>query len=137
MPEYLTKMVNQKGETCTLFCSLGFCLTIWPAPEGICPRASLTHYNQVDLLWWDGYDWPNEVDLHGEQMEVYCRKLQPAIVLNDRYVPCKLAGIQDPARATLLRTGEKVSWKRQDDAVVLTLPGEPATDLDEVVEVSW
>jgi alpha-L-fucosidase len=46
----------------------------------------LTRFGKVDLLWWDGYDWPTEVDLHGPEMEEYVRKLQPAIVQNDRYV---------------------------------------------------
>ncbi|MDR3677427.1 MAG: alpha-L-fucosidase [Acidobacteriota bacterium] len=46
----------------------------------------LTRYGKIDLLWWDGYDWPNEVDLHGLEMEEYVRKLQPEIIQNDRYV---------------------------------------------------
>ena len=46
----------------------------------------LTSYGKIDLLWWDGYDWPAEVDLHGPEMEDYVRKLQPAIIQNDRYV---------------------------------------------------
>jgi alpha-L-fucosidase len=46
----------------------------------------LTRYGQIDLLWWDGYDWPVETDLHGPEMESYVRKLQPTIVQNDRYV---------------------------------------------------
>ena len=46
----------------------------------------LTRYGKIDVLWWDGYDWPDGVDLHSEEMEAYCRKLQPGIVMNDRYV---------------------------------------------------
>ncbi len=46
----------------------------------------LTEYGTVDLLWWDGYDWPDEIDIHGREMEDFVRKLQPNIVQNDRYV---------------------------------------------------
>jgi len=46
----------------------------------------LTNYGQIDLLWWDGYDWRDDVDIHGREMEDYVRKLQPKIVQNDRYV---------------------------------------------------
>ncbi len=44
----------------------------------------LSRYGKVDLLWWDGYDWPEGIDIHGEEMERYVRKLQPDIVENDR-----------------------------------------------------
>jgi alpha-L-fucosidase len=231
----------------------------------------LTRYGKIDVLWWDGYDWPDGVDLHAEEMEAYCRKLQPGIVLNDRYVswegkrhygdynteleakdpsqrppgaweqceqvcvgwsyrgpdaPCHpasyvierlvrdrawggnylpdfgpradgtlapahyaicekmaewmkyggvsvfdvdggpypeksdapvtikgktwyvhflsrqqrtatLSGMPEPRSAIVLRTGEKASWKKDGDALALTLPGEPATDFDEVVELTW
>lgn len=46
----------------------------------------LTNYGKIDLLWWDGYDWPWPLDFHGEDMFAFVRKLQPDIVLNDRYV---------------------------------------------------
>jgi alpha-L-fucosidase len=46
----------------------------------------LTNYGPIDLLWWDGYDWRDDVDIHGREMEAYVRKLQPKIVQNDRYV---------------------------------------------------
>ena len=45
----------------------------------------LTRYGAIDLLWWDGYDWPEGIDIHGEDMERYVRQLQPNIVQNDRY----------------------------------------------------
>jgi alpha-L-fucosidase len=44
----------------------------------------LTCYGKIDLLWWDGYDWPVGIDRHGQELEDYVRKLQPGIVLNDR-----------------------------------------------------
>lgn len=44
----------------------------------------LTRYGKIDLLWWDGYDWPVGIDHHGRELEDYVRKLQPEIVLNDR-----------------------------------------------------
>jgi len=246
----------------------------------------LTRYGAIDLLWWDGYEWPEGIDIHGDDMESYVRGLQPNLVENDRYflwgphkpygdfstdfenknptqrprgpweqcdslcggwsyrgeVACKptshiierlarnrawggnylpdfgprpdgtmspkfyaacdemaawmkhsgisvfdvepgpypersdapvttkgnvwyvhflsrnqrtasltVSASEDvqnqqsatagpgstPKAARLLRTGEQVAWKKEAGKVVLTLPGEPATDLDEVVEVKW
>jgi alpha-L-fucosidase len=48
-----------------------------------------------------------------------------------------LTGVQPPKAAKLLRTGQAATWKEDGDRVVLTLPGEPQSDLDEVVEVNW
>ncbi|MGA3326604.1 MAG: alpha-L-fucosidase [Terriglobia bacterium] len=45
----------------------------------------LTRYGPIDLFWWDGYDWPEGIDIHGEDMERYVRQLQPNMVQNDRY----------------------------------------------------
>lgn len=45
----------------------------------------LTRYGTIDLLWWDGYEWPEGIDIHGDDMERYVRRLQPNIVENDRY----------------------------------------------------
>ena len=45
----------------------------------------LTRYGSIDVLWWDGYEWPDGIDLHGDDMEKYVRQLQPNIVENDRY----------------------------------------------------
>ncbi len=45
----------------------------------------MTRYGQIDLLWWDGYDWPETIDIHGDDMQNYVRGLQPDIILNDRY----------------------------------------------------
>lgn len=45
----------------------------------------LTRYGKIDLLWWDGYDWPRGVDIHGPEMDAWVRKLQPGLVTNDRY----------------------------------------------------
>jgi alpha-L-fucosidase len=44
----------------------------------------LTRYGAIDLLWWDGYDWPDGIDIHGEEMDRYTRQLQPNMVQNDR-----------------------------------------------------
>jgi alpha-L-fucosidase len=44
----------------------------------------LTRYGAIDLLWWDGYDWPEGIDIHGEDMDRYTRQLQPSMVQNDR-----------------------------------------------------
>jgi alpha-L-fucosidase len=230
----------------------------------------LTRYGAIDLFWWDGYDWPDGIDIHGEDMERYVRQLQPDIVENDRYfiwgpnkpfgdfntdfevknpvkrpagaweqceticggwsyrgeVTCKptshiierlvrnrawggnylpdfgprpdgtmspkyysacdemaawmkyggvsvfdveagpylersdapvtvkgnvwyvhflsrqqltatLRGVHTPKSAKLLRTGQAATWKEEGDRVLLTLPGAPPTDFDEVVEVAW
>jgi len=231
----------------------------------------LTRYGAIDLLWWDGYEWPEGIDVHGEDMDRYVRQLQPHIVQNDRYchwtsltrafgdydthfeakdpakrpagaweqceqtcvgwswrgenAPCRpashlierlardrawggnylpdfgprpdgtlspahyaicdemaawmkhssvsvfdieagpypersdapvtikgnvwyvhflsrqqptatLRGVPTPKAAKLLRTGQAVTWKQDGDRVVLTLPAEPPSDLDEVVEVT-
>jgi alpha-L-fucosidase len=45
----------------------------------------LTRYGKIDLLWWDGYDWPAGTNIHGPEMDAWVRKLQPGIVTNDRY----------------------------------------------------
>ncbi|MCX6622562.1 MAG: alpha-L-fucosidase [Acidobacteria bacterium] len=45
----------------------------------------LTGYGKIDLLWWDGYDWPRGIDIHGPETDALVRKLQPGIVTNDRY----------------------------------------------------
>ncbi|MCX6622563.1 MAG: alpha-L-fucosidase [Acidobacteria bacterium] len=45
----------------------------------------LTRYGKIDLLWWDGYDWPRGIDIHGPETDAWIRKLQPGIVTNDRY----------------------------------------------------
>ncbi len=46
----------------------------------------LTNYGKIDLLWWDGFDWPWPLNFRGGEMSAYVRKLQPGIVQNDRYV---------------------------------------------------
>jgi len=45
----------------------------------------LTRYGKIDILWWDGYDWPVGVDIHGPAMDEWVRKLQPGLMTNDRY----------------------------------------------------
>lgn len=45
----------------------------------------LMRYGKIDLLWWDGYDWPRGIDIHGPEMDSWVRKLQPGLVTNDRY----------------------------------------------------
>jgi len=45
----------------------------------------LTRYGKIDLLWWDGYDWPVGTQIHGPEMDAWVRKLQPGLVTNDRY----------------------------------------------------
>lgn len=44
----------------------------------------LTRYGKIDLLWWDGYDWPVGTDIHGPELDALVRKLQPDLVTNDR-----------------------------------------------------
>jgi alpha-L-fucosidase len=45
----------------------------------------MTNYGKIDLLWWDGLDWPGGFDIRGLELENHVRKLQPEIVVNDRY----------------------------------------------------
>ncbi len=49
----------------------------------------MTNYGKIDLLWWDGLDWPPGIDIRGKELDDYVRKLQPGIVINDRYVPTR------------------------------------------------
>ncbi len=49
----------------------------------------MTNYGQIDLLWWDGLDWPAGFDFRGQELDDHVRKLQPEIVVNDRYVPTR------------------------------------------------
>ena len=56
---------------------------LWAVVKGQMSEV-LTRYGKIDLLWWDGYDWPAGIDHHGQELEDYVRKLQPDIVLNDR-----------------------------------------------------
>lgn len=44
----------------------------------------LTRYGKIDLLWWDGYDWPPGTDIHARETDALVRRLQPEIVTNDR-----------------------------------------------------
>jgi len=46
----------------------------------------LTSYGKIDLWWWDGLDWPPSVDHRGKDLDEFVRKLQPEMVVNDRYV---------------------------------------------------
>jgi len=45
----------------------------------------MSNYGKIDLLWWDGLDWPDGFDIRGKEMDAHIRKLQPEIVINDRY----------------------------------------------------
>jgi alpha-L-fucosidase len=45
----------------------------------------MTNYGKVDLLWWDGLDWPDGFDIRAKQLDAEVRRLQPDIVINDRY----------------------------------------------------
>jgi len=46
----------------------------------------LTRYGRIDLMWFDGgVSWPGGLDLYTEETLALVRKLQPHIVINDRY----------------------------------------------------
>jgi alpha-L-fucosidase len=45
----------------------------------------LSNYGKIDILWFDGLDWPGIKDLRREQTLARARKLQPGIVINDRW----------------------------------------------------
>ena len=45
----------------------------------------LTRYGPIDLLWFDGFDWPGNLDDHGVETLAYLRTLQLGIVINDRW----------------------------------------------------
>ena len=45
----------------------------------------LTNYGKIDLLWFDGLGWDKLTDDYGVQTYNWIRKLQPGIVINDRW----------------------------------------------------
>jgi len=45
----------------------------------------LTRYGKIDVLWFDGMGWDGISDLHTEQTMAWIRRLQPGIVINDRW----------------------------------------------------
>ncbi len=45
----------------------------------------MTRYGKIDLIWYDGFDWPGCVDIHREEMLDYVASLQPGIIQNCRY----------------------------------------------------
>ncbi len=48
----------------------------------------LTEYGKIDLLWFDGFDWPvKDLDYHGPEILAWVRQLQPGIAINDRWAP--------------------------------------------------
>jgi len=48
-------------------------------------RELLTRYGQVDVLWFDGIDWPGIEDFHTAETLDAIRDLQPGILVNDRW----------------------------------------------------
>ena len=45
----------------------------------------LTRYGKIDVLWFDGINWPEIKDLRGAQVYAWIRSLQPGIVINPRW----------------------------------------------------
>ena len=45
----------------------------------------LTRYGQVDVLWFDGMGWHGVRDIYTEQTLAWIRRLQPGIIMNDRW----------------------------------------------------
>lgn len=45
----------------------------------------LTRYGKLDVLWFDGVDWPGIKDTHVDETIAWVRKLQPQIVINPRW----------------------------------------------------
>lgn len=44
----------------------------------------LTRYGTIDLLWFDGIEWPG-VDTHSERLHAWLREIQPGMVINPRW----------------------------------------------------
>ncbi len=44
----------------------------------------LTRYGKIDVLWFDGIDWPG-VDTHSEKLYSWLRTVQPEMVINPRW----------------------------------------------------
>jgi alpha-L-fucosidase len=45
----------------------------------------LTRYGKIDVLWFDCVEWPDVQEMHTEKIYAWIRKLQPGIVINDRW----------------------------------------------------
>jgi len=45
----------------------------------------LTRYGKIDILWFDGIGWPGVTDIHNEDMFALIHRLQPGIVVNNRW----------------------------------------------------
>jgi alpha-L-fucosidase len=44
----------------------------------------LTNYGEIDILWFDGIDWP-DVDTYPEILHAWIREIQPGMVINPRW----------------------------------------------------
>jgi alpha-L-fucosidase len=45
----------------------------------------LTRYGKIDVLWFDGMGWPGIQDIHTDETLAWVRRLQPGIVMNNRW----------------------------------------------------
>jgi alpha-L-fucosidase len=74
----------------------------------------LTRYGKIDVLWFDGIDWPG-VDTHSEKLHAWLRAIQPEMVINPRWET-------NDAKKTFgdFRT-EEIQWRKHMD----TRPYEP------------
>jgi alpha-L-fucosidase len=45
----------------------------------------LTRYGKIDILWFDGMGWDKIKDVHAELIYAWVRKLQPGIIINNRW----------------------------------------------------
>lgn len=52
----------------------------------------LTRYGKIDILWFDGHEWPNIKDPHTEKVFAWVRELQPGIIINNRWDNATQAG---------------------------------------------
>jgi alpha-L-fucosidase len=64
----------------------------------------LTRYGKIDLLWFDSVDWLG-VDNYSDRVHAWLRKVQPALVVNQRWYS------NDPAKPFGDYMVEEVNWR--------------------------
>ena len=76
----------------------------------------LTRYGKIDVLWFDGIDWPG-VDTHSEKLYAWLRMVQPGMVINPRWET------NDEKKTFGDFRTEEIQWRKH----VETQPYEPGT----------
>jgi alpha-L-fucosidase len=76
----------------------------------------LTRYGKIDVLWFDGIDWPG-VDTYSEKLHAWLRAIQPEMVINPRWET------NDEKKTFGDFRTEEIQWRKHME----TRPYEPGT----------